>query len=1279
MADRSLTLGTLFTANVESFLRGVDRMRTSLRGMNQEFARASGGTTKGFQGMGRAADTATKAAAKTTFTMGQLAGGLGKVTGALDRVGKAFKIITAFGIAGAVIFSMVRALQAGAKEIVDYDQALKNLQAITRATDAEVAGMGETIKDVARKTKFSTGEVAEGMVLLGQAGFTAAEAMNSMQAVADLATGTLSDMRLTTDLLTTTIRAFSLDSTESARAADVMANAINKSKLTVDKLRVAFNFVGAAAHQTGLELEETAAALGVLANNGIRASTMGTGLRQVLARLLAPNRRLREAFQEHGVALEKINPRIVGFQQSMKELVKILFDTEKQVVDMGKTYTLFGLRGAQAAAILVKEFVSGGYAQMLENVSRTGTAAEMAAKQMEGLGVKLKNLADRAKLVAVAFGEAGITGALKVIVDVLREFALIIADLVSSKLGRFLVMAGLIGGAFAGLIKGVQLLIFLYGKLITKVVALNAAWGVAALANPWTAVAAALGVLVGTIAHYVRESKRAVEAMEKTVQESENVAQSLRVYMGALESLIKKKEENKKIDDEYFRVLNRLKIDHPEVAKKINESTDAIKENIEALKEAHSAELHANIKRSTELIRQYNDEIERTKFLAGIWERLSTLGDLIVKGFGKAVAFVVKELLGLLADTLRLLQDMLLPVSIFGNFFKDNMEKAATSLEGLSDRAVEYFKKFGEGSSSVEGAMDRQTAAMVRMAKAMKETGDSTDIIVAKLRELGATDKQVARVTQELEKQRIGISEMAGAVEDQLSKLPEVWEKYYKSLDPLRQADFSKILDRIDKEITAYEARAERLKHSDEDVAAARASIRARELIKFISDNEKELLAEGDLNDRKIDALNEFIKEYRIQYDELTKDILNRYFRELEAAEDNNEKLIEAEEKKNKALLNANDIYQAQLFGVKTTFNADLVAQERELVDEMNKAHSKLVKDLVSQLKAQYRELEGEVNKLTKMLKDVDRDYHESLRELRQKTMTDEEKWYNDRKTLNDLLNKAIATEDFELFKTIKNLATGLSREVVDENGKAVLSLEETTRAAQRKLKEIWIAERTLIKNQIADRKKSMRELKLDIQELTNLIDNYKRAIDDASRRKLELQTEEAISKLQRTYNITSKFKDVWDKLKSKTITLTVRIKKEGGGELEESGAGEGEPVPKLQRGGFVKRGGLAKVDSAEVIAPMNSLKNMLKDLLGDMTIGARDTMSQAFANLRGFTGPGLRSTLQTGTPALAMQPAPVYNLHLNAGILSGDKMQMREVAETFKREIDAINRRWGT
>ena len=458
MATDSLNLGTIFTADATKFFATIGKMKTALKTLNTAYAQTGTAAKKGLSGVSSAVDKTNKSFEKGGKKAQEYSKQIGKVTGAFKRTVAAMKVTASYGIAATAIFAVTNAFKAGIKEIVDYDQALKNLQAITRATDAEVTGMGETIQRVAETTKFSTGEVAEGMVLLGQAGFSASEAMNAMQSVANLATGTLSNMTMVTDLLTTTIRAFSLDTIESSRVSDVMANAINRSKLTIDKLRIAFNFVGAAAAQSGLSIEELSASMMLLANHGLRASTIGTGLRQVLARLLAPNRRLREEFQAQGIALDKVNPRVVGYQNAMNELTKVLFDAETQTIDMGKAYQLFGLRGAQAVAVLIKGFAGTGFQSMLDKTYEVGTASEMAGKQMEGLGVGFKNLMDRAKLLFVVMGEGGLVTALKSVLLILKGLTIAIAAFLKSGIGQLIISFGVLTGSVYLFIKGLVLL-----------------------------------------------------------------------------------------------------------------------------------------------------------------------------------------------------------------------------------------------------------------------------------------------------------------------------------------------------------------------------------------------------------------------------------------------------------------------------------------------------------------------------------------------------------------------------------------------------------------------------------------------------------------------------------------------------------------------------------------------------------------------------------------------------------------------------------------------------
>ncbi len=599
--DKELTLGILFTARPHKSLAQMDKkIEASLKKAQASLNRYAKGLRK-----------VDQASAQLSKTKANLNKQIGKAAGAWNRLKAAAKVTASYGLAATAIYSVTNALRAGTTELMNYDQALHNLQAITQASDAHIEGMGETMRQLARDTKFSTTEVADGMVLLGQAGLSASEVIGSIGAVTTLATGTLSSMANTTDLVTSTMRAFGLEASDSGRIVDVMASAINRSKLTIEKLRVAFNFVGAAAAQTGLSLEDTAATMMVLANNGLRASTIGTGMRQVLSRLLAPSAKLRDAFEAHGIALEKVNPRLVGYQKAIKNLAPLIWDNQKGVVNMAKAYELFGLRGAQAAAVIVKAYVSGTWDDMLEKVYDVGSATRMAAIQQEGLAVKWKNFQDRVKNIALAFGDAGLTGVLRSLFTWMQKVATMIEIFIRDwgnltiKVMAFATAAALAARAIIALntamkaamiIQGVAtgfkaLTVVLFGStvavggLTAGFVALNAAlgpigWAVLLSAAAWT-------TWYTVIKARNKESKKSITQIRRENTVLEANAAKVKTAREQLAMLSEKHGEGVENQREYKATLKRLVDEYPALAVVIDQVGDSYEETEKKLEAFH--------------------------------------------------------------------------------------------------------------------------------------------------------------------------------------------------------------------------------------------------------------------------------------------------------------------------------------------------------------------------------------------------------------------------------------------------------------------------------------------------------------------------------------------------------------------------------------------------------------------------------------------------------------------------------------------------------------------
>lgn len=548
--EEQLKLATIFTGRMDaSFKNAVGQIRSILQSVGQW-------------------STTTNTAATQTNKLAVAHQGLTKHMqhsyNAMERLKYALNITASYGLVSAAIYGTINALKTAVTEMGKFDQALKNIQAISSATDIAMISVKNTLLALAKDSRYSLTELSDAMVVLAQAGLTAEESVATIEAVSTLATGTLSNMETTADLLTTTLMAFNINATESGRVADVMATAVNKSKLDVDKLRVAFNYVASSAHETGVSLNETAAAMMVLANHGQRASTIGTGLRQVFAKLLNPSKALKESIASMGISLEDLDPKTAGFGSAMSYVTKILWDQKTATVDMQKAYKLFELRGAQAAAILVKAYRSGEYQSMLEDTWEFGSAQEMAAKQSEGLAIKFQKLINQAKVLAVSIGDAGVVGAMKSLLTVLKSVLSAITSFTDASVGQIIISFTLWTAAIWGTIRALKALstalagtalasrlgglIYAYGGGVAGT--MSAAGALTAAIAPYLAIAAAIAGLIVVYQRLITAQDRRIKKAQEELAVSNETVSNLEAYDGALEDLLKRFEKENLTQDE---------------------------------------------------------------------------------------------------------------------------------------------------------------------------------------------------------------------------------------------------------------------------------------------------------------------------------------------------------------------------------------------------------------------------------------------------------------------------------------------------------------------------------------------------------------------------------------------------------------------------------------------------------------------------------------------------------------------------------------------------------
>lgn len=511
---------------------------------------------------------------------------------AIREVADSFRSMAKYA-AGAMIFYQIFTLfRTGEKAIRDFDQALKDLQAVLDATQTEVDLLAEKIQQVASDTKFSTTEVADGMKLLGQAGLTTQEVLHTIDDVTALATGTMAEFKTTSDLVTTTIRAFGKEAYSSGEIVDVFANAINRSKLSVDKLRIAFNYVAPVAAKAGVSFKETSAAMMTLANSGVRASTIGTGLRQVIRRLINPNKQFKNAIEEAGYSLNDVNPMFNDFATVIDRLGEVV----PTAID---AFEFFKVRGAPAVSALTQNGVEG-FNELLGSIEETGAAARMMETQVEGLGIKWKQVADKFTVLATELGEAGLTGALKGLANAIRGVLDGLIFLTRTGIAPAIAKIGLLIGSviilrkaflalyntklvnfFGYYILSAQQAIATNGLLTASVAGLRTAlsrlW-VLLISNPFVVIAsAALGFLY-VVNKLSERTDKLLAKQEKLQMEYTDSANELDYYIDKLESADKGTKE-------YQNVVERLLQSFPELKKHVNELTGEWEGNVKVLKE----------------------------------------------------------------------------------------------------------------------------------------------------------------------------------------------------------------------------------------------------------------------------------------------------------------------------------------------------------------------------------------------------------------------------------------------------------------------------------------------------------------------------------------------------------------------------------------------------------------------------------------------------------------------------------------------------------------------
>jgi TP901 family phage tail tape measure protein len=291
------------------------------------------------------------------------------------------------------------------RSISEYTYAMSSVQAVTKATAADMVQLERITRELGATTMFSASQAAEGAKFLGMAGFTTNQILEALPATLDLAAAAALNMGQAADITSNIMSGFGLAANQAGRAADVLAAIASSANTDVTGMGSAMKYVGPISRSLGISMEDTAAAVGVLANQGIQGSMAGTGLKTSLSALVNPSKAAKEAIKSLGIDLKDVNPQFNSLEDVMKRFAVAGLDAER-------AFQIFGQRGATAMLALTGDIP--GLEKLIKVTNdATGTAERMSKIMRDNLKGDAEILKSALAELTLIIGDAGLTRAVR--------------------------------------------------------------------------------------------------------------------------------------------------------------------------------------------------------------------------------------------------------------------------------------------------------------------------------------------------------------------------------------------------------------------------------------------------------------------------------------------------------------------------------------------------------------------------------------------------------------------------------------------------------------------------------------------------------------------------------------------------------------------------------------------------------------------------------------------------------------------------------------------------
>lgn len=676
-----------------------------------------------------------------------------------SRVSESFDTLSSILVTSGVVEG-IRKVAAALKECVDvsadFHYTMATVQAVSGATTDEMGKLEAQAKDYASTTVFMAQDVANAYQVMGQAGWTVDEMLDSMAGTMSLASASGEDLGDTTNMVVDAMTAFGYGAGQAGHFADVLARASADTNTSVALLGNSFQACATTAGGMGYSIDDVAVALGIMANNGLKAEMSGTALTTALTRMSGANETANGAMEDLGLTMFDASGQAKPLGQFLGELRDSFAGmTEEQKIN--NAYMLAGQRGMKGLLAIVNAS-DEDWNNLTESIANcSGAAEDMSNIKLDTYTGQVKLTQSALEGLEIAVGDK-LTPALGELAEGFTKVLNGLTGFVNNNEAAVPVITGVVA-ALATFTTGITV-----ATTAVKVFQLVSSTFGAALGPVGIVlgvVSAAAGLLTASMIETANETEatagaldNARESAEKwsdTQKSLEDTKKETTALMESLLSLVGQQEKSastnaqiKSTVDELNSSVEGLNLSYDEQTETLNMTESALRDYIHTMRLQKEAE--SIVERMIELDKEhYDTKEELVKAGQDLVDAQNAITDAEDKGYPVTEAMLSEQTKA--QDTYNALSD-----SLREN--KSEYDSLSDKYNEINEEIAENTTATGEATDGNEGLKDsaEETGeAVATMTEEMQEANEAMADVYAKAKDATESGGDLRSVYEDLE------------------------------------------------------------------------------------------------------------------------------------------------------------------------------------------------------------------------------------------------------------------------------------------------------------------------------------------------------------------------------------------------------------------------------------------------------------------------------------------------------------------------------------------------